>query len=140
MEVKSLNYDEYIKSAAWYGKREARRAIDKSRCRTCGSSDDLECHHVTYERFGNEDIENDLITLCKHCHKAITDTVRRRRYQKRKYKVNPIKENGELNHVTKERVSLKVIRAVDATQCTTGRSVERVCKSYESYISQKKQD
>lgn len=33
----------------------------------CGTSKNLNIHHMTYERLGNEDF-NDLVYLCKDCH------------------------------------------------------------------------
>jgi 5-methylcytosine-specific restriction endonuclease McrA len=133
-----MNYDQYISSAAWYSKREQRRAMDKNRCRTCGSNENLEVHHVTYERFGNESME-DLITLCKECHGAVTSVIRARRYSAKDYKVEPIQAK-EINHVTRKRISPKVsIADVDA-QWPFGRSYERILKGYESYIGQEKQD
>lgn len=32
---------------------------------------DLQVHHVNYDHVGNEDVYNDLITLCKYCHEAV---------------------------------------------------------------------
>jgi 5-methylcytosine-specific restriction endonuclease McrA len=38
-------------------------------CERCKSRVDLECHHRTYARFGNE-LPGDIEVLCKSCHKA----------------------------------------------------------------------
>ena len=61
--------------------RAARLEYDGHRCRTCrhdGSAWCLEVHHLTYDRIGHEDLA-DLITLCRQCHEAVTDIMRRRR-------------------------------------------------------------
>lgn len=133
-------YEDYIRSAAWYAKREQRRMIDKSRCRTCGSTERLECHHVTYERFGDEDVENDLITLCHECHEAVTAVIRRRRYSARDYKVEILESKKEIPHVARKSISIEVsVSDVDA-QWTNGRSDQRVRKSYEEYLRETGQD
>ncbi len=31
----------------------------------------LDCHHVSYENFGNEDVARDLVILCEHCHHVV---------------------------------------------------------------------
>ena len=79
-------YEQYMASIEWAERRAARLAIDSRRCRAChhdGSVYGLEVHHATYERLGCEDIERDLITLCAECHHAITESIRRRRYESR---------------------------------------------------------
>lgn len=55
---------------------------DNHKCQTCLSVEDLEVHHKTYERLGDE-LPEDLITLCRECHHAITEVIRRRRYKNR---------------------------------------------------------
>jgi len=82
----NLDYERYMQSAEWAAKRAQRLAVDGHKCRTCGHTGEtwpLQVHHVTYERFEREDIEQDLITLCANCHEAITDAIRRRRYDGR---------------------------------------------------------
>lgn len=61
-------YDFYIKSKKWRGKRIERLKIDDFRCARCGSEINLQVHHLNYENLGNEDVENDLVTLCRKCH------------------------------------------------------------------------
>lgn len=86
-EYRPPGYNEYISSSCvWQEKRQLRLNIDRHMCQTChhdGSEYRLEIHHKTYERFGCEDVELDLITLCSECHEAITTVIRRRRYKKK---------------------------------------------------------
>lgn len=65
-------YEMYLLSIAWKIKRSQRRAIDGDQCQgfLCFCTEGLQVHHVTYERVGNENVETDLITLCRRCHKA----------------------------------------------------------------------
>ena len=42
-------------------------------------SDELQVHHISYERCGHEPI-GDLITVCTRCHDVLTDAIRRERY------------------------------------------------------------
>lgn len=74
------------RAVPWPEKRKQRLQVDGHKCRTCGhdgSTWGLEIHHISYDRWGDEDVENDLITLCSSCHKAITESIRRRVYADR---------------------------------------------------------
>lgn len=67
----SPQYLDYIQSPEWQEKAKQRRSLDGNKCHICGSHDNLQVHHITYERLGREDIEHDLITLCKDCHEIV---------------------------------------------------------------------
>ena len=56
---------DYYKSPGWAAKRNERLRIDGYKCAKCGFTRALEVHHINYERFGDEDVGRDLITLCK---------------------------------------------------------------------------
>ena len=66
-----MDYDEYLNEPHWHEVREKRLLIDNRRCAMCGTAKNLEVHHITYERLWNEDVINDLITLCTSCHKKL---------------------------------------------------------------------
>lgn len=70
MEKSTVDYDSYIHSAQWQDKRKQRLAIDDFKCQMCGNKDNLEVHHVTYDRLGNENMD-DIITLCDKCHTKV---------------------------------------------------------------------
>lgn len=78
----SNRYEAYIASEAWRRKRQAVLERDNYQCQTCLATECLEVHHKTYRALGDEPLE-DLITLCKDCHRAITTSIRERRYHKR---------------------------------------------------------
>jgi len=45
---------------------------DNHTCQICNSSDKkLEVHHIIPKRMGGRDIENNLVSVCKSCHKKI---------------------------------------------------------------------
>lgn len=102
-------YAKYINSETWRKKRQARLKMDGNKCRTCHSKERLEIHHVTYERFGDEDLD-DLITLCRQCHEAITNSIRDRRYQANDIfaKQTAPKKQHNLSHFKKERKPLEM--------------------------------
>ena len=70
-ETSPLEEDYYL-SDTWKAKRKFILERDDSECRLCGSSMGLQVHHKTYERFGGEELETDLITLCEKCHTLAT--------------------------------------------------------------------
>lgn len=63
-------YSAYLSSAAWDLKKWRRMSLDDFKCRGCGKAGgtELNVHHRTYERLGDEEVNTDLITLCSHCH------------------------------------------------------------------------
>lgn len=62
-----MNYQEYIQSAAWIGRREQAKKRAGHRCQLCSTTDGLVVHHNTYARLGDED-DADLVVLCEGCH------------------------------------------------------------------------
>ncbi|MBU2018766.1 MAG: hypothetical protein KJ941_03890, partial [Bacteroidetes bacterium] len=48
--------------------------------------------HATYERLFHERL-SDLVTLCRKCHEAITNRIRKERYRKRKVRISAYKSN-----------------------------------------------
>lgn len=71
----SKDYKKYIVSEVWKNKVEQRVEIANHRCELCGrlekNSRGLQCHHLTYINFGNENVNTDLICLCGRCHLLI---------------------------------------------------------------------
>lgn len=66
------DYSAYIESPQWQRKRSERMAIDRKQCVLCGSVQNLQVHHVTYERLFNEKMQ-DLMTVCHGCHEVLHD-------------------------------------------------------------------
>lgn len=64
-------YRKYIASDAWREKAEARKEFDGHKCALCGKTEGLQVHHIHYRTFMNENVEQDLITLCKDCHNDV---------------------------------------------------------------------
>lgn len=63
-------YNDYMLSPKWQRQRANRMAIDNNECKLCFSKTQLHVHHITYDNFGNEPM-NELITVCKPCHEKI---------------------------------------------------------------------
>lgn len=63
------NYKQYLETEHWKSIRESKLKETGYKCQLCSKTDaELHVHHNTYERIGDEDM-NDLIVLCKDCHK-----------------------------------------------------------------------
>ena len=64
----------YYRSEKWRERRRERRERDDFRCVVCRTDvqEILVCHHITYENFGNEPLE-DLRTVCAYCHRDATE-------------------------------------------------------------------
>lgn len=65
-----MNYDDYIKSEPWKQKSEKAKERAGYRCQCCYSDKNIQTHHRTYERLGNE-LDTDLTVLCDECHSKI---------------------------------------------------------------------
>ena len=59
------------RSASWRQKRSERGHRDQFLCVFCGMPSAI-THHVTYERATDEDVEQDLRSVCRRCHDAVT--------------------------------------------------------------------
>lgn len=57
----------YFASKAWKILRQKVLRRDNHKCQSCGRKDSLEVHHITYENFTNESLD-ELVTLCRYCH------------------------------------------------------------------------
>lgn len=63
-------YREYLNSDIWKLKRKGVLIRDENLCQECKIKPAEEVHHKTYENLYNEPLE-DLIAVCKDCHKEI---------------------------------------------------------------------
>jgi replicative DNA helicase len=66
-ELRTMPYEEYLSTPEWLVRRDQALERTGSRCQVCYGSDNLNVHHRTYERRGNED-PMDLTVLCQSCH------------------------------------------------------------------------
>jgi len=72
--LKTMPYGEYLQTDEWQETR--RKALKRAqfKCQLCNSGGQLNVHHRTYERRGEEDY-TDLIVLCKNCHSKHHDKI-----------------------------------------------------------------
>lgn len=68
MKQLSVEYEDYIHSPEWFGKRKEVFKLKGKICERCKSERRLHVHHKTYVNFTKEDIEKDLCVLCTKCH------------------------------------------------------------------------
>jgi len=68
--LRTMPYPDYLQTPEWAARRRTalRRAGDA--CQTCGGHGPLHLHHRTYERRG-EELVDDLVVLCEDCHLAV---------------------------------------------------------------------
>lgn len=70
------SYADYLNSAQWRTVRQRYFASDLPQDCMCGASENLQLHHLTYERAGAEQL-TDLTPLCAQCHVMIHTLERR---------------------------------------------------------------
>lgn len=61
------SYAEYLRSDAWKRRRDAALVRAGFRCQVCNRKGQIDVHHRTYERIGDE-LPIDLVALCRRCH------------------------------------------------------------------------
>jgi hypothetical protein len=71
--LRSMSYAEYLQTPHWAARRDATLKAAGGRCRVCNSPDELNVHHRTYERFGDE-ADDDLLVLCRPCHQLFHES------------------------------------------------------------------
>lgn len=65
------DYAAYMASHEWADvKRRYRASLRPQDCGLCGTDEDLQIHHLTYERVGEEELA-DLVALCQPCHSML---------------------------------------------------------------------
>jgi hypothetical protein len=55
-ELQSMPYEEYLQTPEWQERRQIMLERAGNCCQVCNGSSDLQVHHRTYERRGNEDM------------------------------------------------------------------------------------
>jgi len=105
-------------------------------------SEDLEVHHISYERYGHESVD-DLISVCARCHYILTDAIRRERYATRRTSLEDGQSitglcpgsgrKGKVNEREFE-VSTDGSSPVDYAQRADGRSERHVLTSNEGNL------
>lgn len=76
-ELGYRDYAHYLSAPHWRDTRERYRASDRPQaCYCCEEAEDVQLHHLTYERIGAELLE-DLVALCRACHAAVHALERR---------------------------------------------------------------
>ena len=71
MEYK--NYDEFLNTEEWRQVAAMVKDRDGNKCVICGSTENLNAHHIGYE--GDCLDENDIVTLCNRCHECLHDGI-----------------------------------------------------------------
>jgi 5-methylcytosine-specific restriction endonuclease McrA len=99
-----VTYFRYLRSDAWREKRRLVLERDGYRCQLWHAHVATEVHHTTYAHLGYEPLE-DLISLCRACHEAITAVLRRERHRARRLhlqettRLTPLRTASEYTYI-----------------------------------------
>jgi len=132
-ETTRLTYKRYISSELWKLKRQERLDFDNGLCVVCHRPA-VSVHHPCYpEVFGEEDVQNELISVCQ-VHHAMFDNIERwQRYSRRQHQVDvvstTIQIRQEANHGL-EGSSLQV-----DIHCSTAAPQRADCRSTQQVVS-----
>lgn len=74
--MSEFNYRRYLASREWAVLKEAVRERCEGRCEFCDAALYQETHHVSYERIGNEELD-DLLGVCSACHRWLSAKTQR---------------------------------------------------------------
>lgn len=67
-QMKAMPYELYLQTDHWRHFREEALKFYQYKCQTCGKVKVLDVHHRNYDHIGEETF-NDVIVLCRTCHK-----------------------------------------------------------------------
>lgn len=74
-------YAQYLESDEWRQMKLRRLEIDNYTCQICGSKgsnmNPLNVHHLSYHNIYHENIDKDLVTLCRSCHMGVHNMMNR---------------------------------------------------------------
>ena len=65
-----MNYLEYLKSGDWKERRKELMEEAEGICDECGEKA-TQLHHLKYDNLGDEILGEDVVALCKNCHKEM---------------------------------------------------------------------
>jgi len=126
-------YKKYLDTRHWHNIRESVLNRDEHRCVKCSIDVNLlaHVHHLTYERIGNEFMD-DLITLCPNCHNEIhKDDVK---------KIEPIKLVPILVPSPKIIIKYETVLTIKAPISQISKRIAYICrqldkkKAFEIYL------
>jgi hypothetical protein len=63
-------YERYMASDHWKARKDRYFRTHEKRCAACGSVDEVQLHHLSYEKMGREP-NDDLMPLCQICHSLV---------------------------------------------------------------------
>jgi hypothetical protein len=106
-----VTYLRYLRSDEWREKRRLVLERDGYRCQLWLQHVATEVHHKSYAHLGHESLE-DLISLCRACHKAITAVFRQERHRARAFRLKNV-----------SRVTPALVRLDEASEIRTTNSV-----------------
>lgn len=75
MDSMNEAYAEYLASDEWKQRRKQRILESDGKCEACGTTLDLQVHHLTYDRIFHEPMR-DLMALCNYHHAAAEEAVK----------------------------------------------------------------
>ena len=71
------SYEEFLNTEEWKQVAEMVKDRDGHKCVICGSTENLNAHHIGYD--GDCLDENDIVTLCNRCHECLHDGIKKMR-------------------------------------------------------------
>lgn len=71
--MKFNSYEEFLNTEEWKQVAEMVKDRDGNKCVICGSTENLNAHHIGYD--GDCLDENDIVTLCNRCHECLHDGI-----------------------------------------------------------------
>jgi hypothetical protein len=72
--LRSMPYADFLETAEWQDVRTAALEAADWRCQVCNTDHRPEVHHRTYDRLGEELLE-DVTVLCRDCHQRVYEDV-----------------------------------------------------------------
>ena len=117
VQQKQINYNKFIFSPAWVEKKRLFRLTrDWPICFKCGAWDvPMDVHHLTYARFGGDELMEDLEYVCRPCHNEIHGHKYKRKRHKIKKQSSKSKRKRDKRKQNQEQHLKNVARHLEQT-------------------------
>lgn len=113
MSPRQLAYQEYLQSDHWQSLRLLALERDHFKCTICDSKHRLQVHHLKYRAKFEHSLLEDVVTLCRLCHKAAHHRINRKhltRFMANTFRKQRERDRRELQKLYREE-NLRTVAA-----------------------------
>lgn len=123
------DYEIYLQGSKWGEKRVRILTRDGYKCVVCGSDELLQVHHLTYIHVYEEN-DDELVTVCRKCHRAFHELDNRRKDIERKYHEDVTRELEEQRTAMIKERNEQIEQDIQMREATAKKIIEEIQEEY----------